>query len=183
MRTTILGLWVAVVILTVPAKVFGGTITLTAGDGLANVGEHILANIDVTALDLGGIAGVDTVTLNFGAKDAGLQVGTFTPGDLLTGWEDATVRPPYPTCAWNFVNVSATDITHTGTLGTLEVWSDLAGTYSLAFDMTSGLPTEVGGGGEAFAVTTGSGTIQVPEPATLGLLVAGAMTFMCRRRK
>jgi len=160
----------------------GGTITITAGDGQANVGEHIWVNIDVTALDLAGVAGVDGLTVNFGAKAPGLEVGGFTLGPLLTGWIDATNRPPFPDHAWSYVNFVASDITGTGNLGALEVWSDAEGIYSLAFDVTTGgVATEVAGGGETFTLTTVPGTITVPEPASVLLLGLGILAVVRRR--
>ena len=162
----------------------GGTITITAGDGHAIVGEHIWVDIDVSALDLAGIAGVDGLTVNFGAKDAGLEVGGFTLGPLLTGWIDSTIRPPFPDHGWSYVNFSPpSDITGTGNLGALEVWSDAEGIYSLAFDVTTGgVATEVAGGGETFTLTTVPGTITVvPEPASILLLGLGIVAVVRRR--
>jgi hypothetical protein len=180
----ILALWSAVVILMVPAGVFGGTITLKAGDGQAAIGQHISVPIEVTALGLGGISGVDALTLNFGAKDPDLHIGTFTLGFLLEEWMDATERPRFPGYAWSFINFSAANITDTGTLGTLEVWSDFPGRYTLAFDVTTaGVATEVAGEGLAFTLTTVPGTILVPEPATLALLAAGGLVLARGRRK
>ena len=160
----------------------GGTITITAGDGQAIVGEHIWVDIDVTALDLGGIAGVDGLTVNFGAKDPGLEVGGFTLGPLLTGWIDATMRPPFPDHGWSYVNFTASDITGTGNLGSLEVWSDTEGVYTLGFDVVSaGVATEVAGGGQTFMLTTIPGTITVPEPTAALLVGAGVIALRFRR--
>jgi hypothetical protein len=176
--------WVtSLVLVLVPATLFGGTITLTAGNGSGAVGQHIPVSIDVTALNLGSAAGIDGVTLNFGAKDPLLEAGAFTPGPLLSGWIDATNRPPFPTYGWSYVTFGS-GFTATGSLGTLDVWSSTQGVYTLAFDVTTaGVATEISGGGQTFSLTTQPVTITVPEPASLLLLGAGLVAIRIRRVK
>lgn len=174
--------WVtSLVLVLVPATLFGGTITITAGNGSGAVGQHIPVSIDVTALNLGGAVGIDGVTLNFGAKDPLLEVGAFAPGPLLAGWIDATNRPPFPTYGWSYVTFGG-GFTATGSLGTLDVWSNTVGVYTLAFDVTTaGVATEAAGGGQAFTLTTQPGTITVPEPTSLALVAVGLCAVMRRR--
>jgi len=167
MRGIIYAVWgVLAVTLLLAEGAHAGTATIAAGNGQAGVvGEPISVDIDLTSLALGGIAGVDGLTLNFGATDPGLEIGAFTPGPLLADWIDVTNRPPFPDYAWSYVNnvMFANDITSTGNLGTLQVWADASGQYSLAFDITTpGVATEVAGGGETFTLTTVPGTISGP---------------------
>jgi len=153
-------------------------------DGEFGLDEHVSVDITFAALNLGGVSGVDGVTINFSASDAGLSIGSFTTGTLLSGWSDVTSRPPFPSEGWSFVNVTATDITSTGSLGTLDVWASSTGDYTLDFDVTtSGVKTEVSGGGTTFALTTNSVVIPVPEPASIVLLSLGGLSLLIRKRK
>jgi len=152
-------------------------------DGEFGLSEHVAVDITFAALNLGAVSGVDGVTINFSASDAGLSIGSFTPGTLLSGWTDATSRPPFPNEGWSFVNISASDITTTGSLGTLDVWATSTGDYTLDFDVTtSGVKTEVAGYGTTFALTANSAVIPVPEPASIVLLGLGFLAVRRRRK-
>ncbi len=168
------------------APAASAALTPVAPGGNASLGQHVSIDIQLSSLTLGSVPSLNGVTLVFTSSSPNLTIGAFTPSSKLASWDELVALSYFNTGS------SSNDITSIGSLGTLDVYSNTPGTYSIGFDGGQA-KTELAGsdasafsgyqGGGAYPLTLNSASLTVvPEPVSAVLLLGG-LAVMLRRRE